>query len=88
MEFYELKNKIETIGGEHHFFDRDTLKFFGERISDMRVLKDTVKIKDVCGNEHTCYIISATRRKNAFGTCKPYKYYHYFDTETFEHVTR
>lgn len=86
MKFYELKNKIETIGGEHHFFDHDTLKFFGECLSSMDVLKNTVKNTDVCGDIHNCYVISVTRRKNAFGQCKPYKFHHYFDTETFQHV--
>ena len=88
MEFYELKSKIETKGGESHFFDHDTLKFFGERLSEMRLLKDKVEITDICGEKHTCYVISATRRKNAFQSCKPYKYYHYFDVNTFQHITR
>lgn len=88
MEFWELKNKIINKGGESHFFDPDTLKFFGERLSEMKVLKDTFKITDVCGEEHECFCISVTRRKNAFGACKPYKYYHYFDTTTYKHVIR
>ena len=88
MTFYQLKNKIETAGGENHFFDHDTLKFFGERLSEMRLLKDTVEITDVCGEKHTCYVISATRRKNVFKSCKPYAYHHYFDTTTFQHVIR
>lgn len=86
MNFWELKNKIETTGGEHHFFDAGTLKFFGERISDMRVLKNTVQVKDISGEMHTCYVISATRRKNYMGACKPYSYHHYFDTTTYNHV--
>jgi len=88
MEFWELKNKITDIGKETHFFDPDTLKFFGERLSDMRLLKDKMEITDICGEKHTCYVVSVTRRKNAFGSCKPYKYYHYFDVDTFQHVIR
>ena len=88
MEFWQLKNKIELIGGESHFFDHDTLKCFGERLSDMRVLKCIVQITDICGEVHECYCVSATRRKNWNGNCKPYKYYHYFDTTTFHHVIR
>jgi hypothetical protein len=88
MEFYELKRNIENKGGETHFFDHDTLKFFGERLSDMRLLKNTVEITDICGEKHICYIVSATRRKNAFGSCKPYTHYHYFDVNTFHHVIR
>jgi len=88
MEFWELKEKIENKGGESHFFDHDTLKFFGERLSDMRVLKDTVNITDYSGDVHECYVISVTRRKNAFGPCKPYRFYHYFDVNTYQHITR
>ena len=88
MEFYELKNKIESIGGEHHFFDHDTLKFFGERLSEFKLLKGTSEITDICGNKHTCYVVSAIRRKNYRGSCKPYAYHHYFDADTFQHVTR
>lgn len=88
MNFYELKNKIVDIGRETHFFDADTLKFFGERLSEMRLLKGTVKVTDICGEAHECYCVSATRRKNAFGSCKPYKFYHYFDVNTYQHITR
>ena len=87
MEFYELKNKIIDQGKETHFFDADTLRFFGERLSEMRVLKNTVEITDVCDNKHTCYCIAAKRRKNWNGPSKPYTHYHYFDVETFQHVT-
>ena len=88
MEFYELKNKIETVGKETHFFDADTLKFFGERLSEMRLLKDTITVTDVCDEKHICYVVSVTRRKNYRGPCKPYAYHHYFDIVTFRHVTQ
>ena len=87
MTFYELKNKVETKGGESFFFNPDTLKFFGERLSDMRLLKTKAIITDCMDNKHTCYIVSAIRRKNAFGHCRPYTHHHYFDIETFHHVT-
>ena len=86
MNFNELKYNVQTKGGESHFFDRDTLKFFGECLSDMRLLKTTYVITDVCGEKHNCYCVSVTRRKNAFGHCMGYKYYHYFDMETFHHI--
>ena len=43
---------VDIYQGKHpggHFFDRDTLKFFGERLSDMRVLSETETIKDCSG---------------------------------------
>ena len=88
MTFYELKNKVIDTGRETHFFDADTLKFFGERLSDMRLLKGTVAITDICDEKHECYCVSVKRRKNAFGPCKPYTHYHYFDANTFRHVIR
>lgn len=88
MTFWELKNKVIDTGHETHFFDSDTLKFFGERLSDMRLLKGTAEVTDVCGEKHTCYIVSATRRRNWSGPCKPYVYHHCFDTTTFRHITR
>ena len=88
MTFYELKNKVSDIGHETHFFDVDTLKFFGERLSDMRLLKTIYVITDIMDEKHNCYCVSAKRRKNAFGSCKPYTFCHYFDTTTFQHVIR
>ena len=86
MTFYELKNKIETAGGETYFFSHDTLKFFGETLSRMRLLKNKVSITDYRGDKHSCYVIAATRTKNAFGHCKPYTHYHYFDDETYQRI--
>lgn len=86
MEFYELKAKIETIGGETYFFSADTLRFFGESLSSMRLLKGTSLVTDIYGNKKTCHVISAKRRKNAFGPCKPYTVYHYFDTTSFQRI--
>ena len=64
-----------------HFFSTDTLKFFGERISEMRVLKETVKVKTWSGEVHECYVLSSLQRKNPSG---PKRAYHYFDINTFE----
>lgn len=69
-----------------YMFSHDTLKFFGESLSRMRVLKNKAIIEDYKGVKHTCYIISSTRTKNAFGSCKPYVHYLYFDTETLEDI--
>lgn len=67
-----------------HFFDAKTLKFFGERASEMRLLKGTVTVTDVCGEKHTCYVVSSRQRPAP--PLKPRRTYHYFDTTTFEDV--
>jgi hypothetical protein len=68
-----------------HYFDRDTLKFFGERISDMRILKDTIKVKDVLGEEHEAYVVSRLQRKYPGGARRTYAY---FDVNTLEDIVR
>lgn len=67
-----------------HYFDMDTLKFFGERRSEMRLLKDTVKVKDYYGNEHECYVVSILQRKHPCGARRKYAY---FDVNTLDDVT-
>jgi len=87
MTIYELKRAYYEKNPDGHFFDRDTLKFFGEALSRMRVLKKTVMITDISGDEHECYVVSATRTKNWNGSCKPYTHYHYFDVDTLRDVS-
>lgn len=67
-----------------HFFDPKTLKFFGERMSEMRLLKGTVKIKSAGGYEHECYVVSTTQRPGP--PLRPRRVYHYFDVSTLEDV--
>ena len=66
-----------------HFFDPDTLKFFGETVSTMRLLKGTSKITDICGEEHEVYTISRLQRKYPGGARRTYAY---FDVETLDDV--
>lgn len=87
MTIYELKNRYLEKNPGSHFFDPDTLKFFGEALSRMRVLKKTVTVTDISGEVHECYVVSATRTKNWNGPCKPYVYYHYFDVNTLRDVS-
>lgn len=79
----ELKRAYYRKHPDYHFFDRDTLKFFGERLSDMRVLKDIVSVTDIQGNEHKCYVLSSVQRNHPMG---PKKVYHYFDVEEIDQV--
>lgn len=67
-----------------HYFDRDTLKFFGERRSDMRLLKGTVKVTNIRGEEHEAYCISRLQRNYPGG---PRRTYAYFDVNTLDDIT-
>ena len=67
---------------QSYFFRRNTLNFFGERISDMRILQETATIADYDG-AHECYVLSSLQRKYPGG---PRRKYHYFDVDTLEHI--
>ena len=66
-----------------YYFSHDTLKFFGERVSEMRILKNTVKITDEMDEKRECYILSSLQRNYPSGAKRSYSY---FDCETLERV--
>lgn len=80
---YGLVSRYEAKHPDGHYFDRDTLKFFGETLSTMRLLKGTVTITDVSGEKHECYVLSKLQKKHPLG---PRRVYAYFDIDTFDDV--
>lgn len=80
---YGLRDAYYEKHPDGHFFDHDTLKFFGESMSTMRLLKGTVKIKDICEEEHECYVLSRLQRRHPMG---PRRSYAYFDVATLDDV--
>lgn len=80
---YDLKNAHEQAFPGSHYFDTETLKFFGERLSDMYVLKDTVIVKSVDGEEHECYVLSKHQKRY---DGKYIRCYDYFDVKTLEQI--
>lgn len=80
---YMLIDKYNINNPSGHFFDADTLKFFGERISDMRISADTVEVTDYYGNTHECIELRSTQRNAPNGTRHAY---HYFDIDTWKEV--
>lgn len=70
---------------ESYAFSKNTLAFFGEKISEMRVWKGLHNITDFSGNEHFCYVL-ATKQHNFPITDRVCIAYHYIDSETFEIV--
>ncbi len=77
IDLYREKNP----GG--HFFDRDTLRFFGERLSEMRVLKEMADVTDILGKKHRCFVLSSYQRNRPIG---PKRKYTYFDSTTYRPV--
>jgi hypothetical protein len=81
MNVYDLREKTRKT--EPHFFDHDTLKWLGESMSTMRVLKDTTSITDWSGEAHQCVVLSKLSRKYPGGARRTYAY---FDTTTWEQI--
>lgn len=80
----DLKEAYYEKHPDYHFFDPGTLKFFGERLSEMRMLKKTERVKDILGEEHLCYVVSSIQHKHPV---HPHtRVYHYFDVETLDTV--
>lgn len=80
MTVYNLIAEHRNHNPHSHYFDYETLKFFGERRSEMRVLQGTATITDYNGVQHECYILSSYQHKRG---CR---HYAYFDTTTFEEI--
>lgn len=76
----ELKRRHIMHHPTSHFFDSSTLRFFGERFSEMRVLKTIAKVEDYSGEVHECYILSSLQRNAPGG---PRRKYHYFDVNNY-----
>ncbi len=70
-----LIKKYEEHHPESPFFHHDTLKFWGERRSEMRVLKHTRK-----RGIHECYVLSVMQR-TPFGNRRAW---HYIDVDTYK----
>ena len=79
----ELRSAYCEKHPDGHFFDADTLKFFGERFSEIRLLKKKETITDYLGKEHSCYVLSSVQRR-PMG--RPRRTYHYFDEATLENI--
>lgn len=82
-DIYSLRNAYYEKHPDGHFFDADTLKFFGESLSTMRLLKGIVKVKDICGEEHEAYVISRLQKKHPCGAQRTYAY---FDVNTLDDI--
>lgn len=79
----QLINEYHSKHPDGHFFDRDTLKFFGETVSSMRLSKNTVQVKDISGDEHEAYALSRLQRNYPGGARRTYAY---FDIETLDDI--
>ncbi len=81
MNPYELRDQYYRHNPSGHFFDRNTLRFFGERMCEMRVFRKVENVETCDGKPHACYVLSTLQRKRPGG---PVRCYHYFDTDTYD----
>lgn len=79
----DLRYAYQSEHPQGHFFDPETLKFFGETFSSMRVLKKKEIVTDYSGEKHTCYVLSSLQ-KPPYGGKR--RVYHYFDENTFDDI--
>ena len=82
VSVYELKERYYSTNPDGHYFDRETLKFFGEALSRMNVLKKIEYIYDIYGRGHYAYCLSSIRYVNG----KRERHYAWFDAFTFQPI--
>ena len=83
MTIYSFKQMYKEKNPDGHWFDKDTLKFFGEKLSEMKVLNGTYKVTDWMGNECEAYCVRHKQRP-PYG--EPFWKETYFDVNTMENI--
>lgn len=82
MTIYQFVNEYNKKVGDY-YFSADTLAFFGERLSDMRILKKHAIKTDFYEIEHECFVLSKVSKDF---TGRMYRNYDYFDINTYERI--
>lgn len=80
---YALRNEYYKHNPDGHYFDADTLKFWGERFSSFYVLKEMAVIHDYRGIAHNCYVLSKITTDYRG---RKVRRYDYFDSVNFDRV--
>ena len=78
-----IKNYKNNNAPHNHFFDKQTLRFFGESFHTMELLTNKMNIVDSLGKQHECYIIKSYQKNSPL---ESKFYYHAFDVKSFEHI--
>lgn len=79
----ELASKHRRKNPGSLYFSNKTLEWFGEKLEDMRLLDDTVKIKTSTNEIRECYVLVRLQRKHPDGRMRTQAY---FDIETLRNV--
>lgn len=81
--FYSFLNDYRITHPQSYYFSPATLEFFGERLSDMRILAKTQKVKDSQGKEFECFVLSKSSKN---WDNKRIRTYAFFDVENLERI--
>lgn len=81
MTASDLKWKYQMKHPDGHFFDRETMKFFGDTMSNYGVRANTVNVVESDGNVVECYVLYR-RRATKHGLTRSA----YFSVDTFEKI--
>ena len=68
---------------DSHFFEKETLAFFGENLDEMEVKDETVTIKDCYGKEHECFVLTTIQNDEILGS-QPHTFF--FEKGTFNEI--
>lgn len=61
MTASELKYHYQLANPNGHFFDRKTMRFFGDTMGNYGVRANTVNVKEFDGNVVECYVLYRRR---------------------------
>ena len=81
-DFYYFYHDYQWLQGDH-YFDEDTLNFFGEQMSDFKILENKIVVKDFNDKKHTCFVLSKVSQDF---TGRYFRNYDYFDVNTLERI--
>lgn len=82
MSVQELIDKYYEYHPDGHFFDEETLAFFGEEINEMILQPYTEEIETWDGEKHKCFVLHSYQHNAP----SPDYYVHYFDINNFDHI--
>lgn len=83
MTVRELIKEYKRTHEDEHFFDTNTLNYWGEKINKMRISSEIKNVKDFDGTIRQCYMISVNQDK---APTQPFKVRHYFEVSTFDWI--
>ena len=83
ITIHDFINKHRRLNHNSQFFSQKTLDYFGEKLSDMHIFNERVKLKLHSGELRECFVLSRLQREHPDG---PKRTLAYFDADTLSEV--